>query len=73
MKRSGAKSINVPGSARGFFLGTAIVPKVGPFKALDFKVPTPKTENMYFASINLTVDNYGSCLKAVARQHVQAN
>ncbi len=42
-----------------------IVPKIGPLKALDFKVPTPKTENMYFASINLTADQYGSYLKAV--------
>ena len=39
-----------------------LVPKVGPLKALDFNVPTPKTENMYFASINKTVDNYGSLL-----------
>jgi hypothetical protein len=39
-----------------------IIPKVGPLKALDFNVPTPKTENMYFASINQTVDNYGSLL-----------
>jgi hypothetical protein len=41
-----------------------IIPKVGPLKALDFNVPTPKTENMYFASINQTVDNYGSLLNA---------
>jgi hypothetical protein len=39
-----------------------LIPKVGPLKALDFNVPTPKTENMYFASINQTVDNYGSLL-----------
>src|SRR3569833_2274944 len=36
-----------------------IIPKVGPLKALDFKVPTPRTENMYFTSINETVDHYG--------------
>ncbi len=39
-----------------------LIPKVGPLKALDFNVPTPKTENMYFTSINQTVDNYGSLL-----------
>lgn len=39
-----------------------ILPKVGPLKALDFNVPTAKTENMYFASINQTVDKYGSLL-----------
>ena len=39
-----------------------ILPKVGPLKALDFNIPTPKTENLYFTSINQTVDNYGSLL-----------
>jgi hypothetical protein len=48
-----------------------IVPKVGPLKAIDFKVPTPKTENMYFASINRTTDNYGSYLKAERAKTIQ--
>lgn len=39
-----------------------LAPKVGPLKALDFNVPTAKTENMYFASINQTVDKYGMLL-----------
>jgi Zinc dependent phospholipase C len=42
-----------------------ILPKVGPLKALDFKAPTPTTESMYFASINLTTDKYSSYLKAI--------
>lgn len=41
------------------------MPKIGPLKALDFNIPTPKTENMYFASINLTAEKYGTYLKAV--------
>ena len=41
------------------------MPKIGPLKALDFNIPTAKTENMYFASINLTVENYGSLLDEV--------
>jgi Zinc dependent phospholipase C len=48
-----------------------IVPKVGPLKALDFKAPTPKTESMYFASINLTTDQYGSYLKAVRTKTIK--
>ncbi|WP_348263763.1 zinc dependent phospholipase C family protein [Telmatobacter sp. DSM 110680] len=40
-----------------------VLPKVGPLKALDFNIPTPKTENLYFTSINQTVDKYGSLLK----------
>ncbi|MFY9909603.1 MAG: zinc dependent phospholipase C family protein [Candidatus Sulfotelmatobacter sp.] len=39
-----------------FFL--RIVPKVGPFKALAFKVPTQKTEDLYIASIDRTVQDY---------------
>jgi hypothetical protein len=41
------------------------LPKVGPLKALDFNIPTAKTEDMYFKSINLTADQYGAFLKAV--------
>jgi hypothetical protein len=47
------------------------VPKVGPLKAIDFKVPTPKTENMYFASINLTTDKYGAYLKAARAKTIK--
>jgi hypothetical protein len=34
------------------------MPKVGPFKALAFNNPTPKTEDLYFKSIIATVDRY---------------
>lgn len=44
-----------------FFL--RIVPKVGPFKALAFKVPTTQTEDMYVKSINKTVDDYSARLR----------
>jgi hypothetical protein len=43
-----------------FFL--KFVPKVGPFKALDFKIPTQTTEDLYVASVNHTLDNYKSLL-----------
>jgi hypothetical protein len=39
-----------------FFL--KFVPKVGPFKALDFKIPTRQTEDLYIASVNKTLDDY---------------
>jgi hypothetical protein len=35
-----------------------VVPKIGPFKALAFKIPTQHTEDLYIASVNHTVDNY---------------
>ena len=34
------------------------IPKVGPFKALAFNNPTPQTADLYFKSINTTVDQY---------------
>jgi Zinc dependent phospholipase C len=34
------------------------MPKIGPFKALAFNNPTPQTEDLYFNSINATVDHY---------------
>lgn len=40
-----------------------IVPKIGPFKALGFKIPTTRTEDMYIKSINQSVDDYGTALK----------
>ena len=43
-----------------FFL--KFVPKVGPFKALDFKIPTQKTEDLYVASVDHTLDNYRNLL-----------
>lgn len=52
-----------------FFLN--FVPKVGPFKALDFKVPTQKTEDLYIASVNRTLDNYKALLGEVKRKNLQ--
>jgi len=43
------------------------MPKVGPFKGLGFKSPTPQTEDLYFKSINLTVDQYRVFLEEVRR------
>jgi hypothetical protein len=34
------------------------MPKIGPFKAMAFDSPTAQTEDMYFKSINTTVDQY---------------
>ena len=41
------------------------VPKIGPFKALAFNNPTPHTEDLYFKSINTTVDQYRIYLQQV--------
>jgi hypothetical protein len=41
------------------------MPKIGPFKGLAFKSPTPQTEDLYIKSINTTVDQYRVFLGAV--------
>ncbi len=41
------------------------MPRIGPFKGLAFKNPTPQTEDIYFKSINSTVDQYRLLLEAV--------
>ena len=41
------------------------MPKVGFFKGLAFNNPTPQTEDLYFKSINTTVDQYRAFLKEV--------
>jgi hypothetical protein len=51
-----------------FFL--RFVPKVGPFKALDFKIPTRKTEDLYIASVNHTLDNYKGLLAEVSAKNL---
>lgn len=38
------------------------IPKIGPFKAMAFNNPTPQTEDLYFKSINTTVDQYRALL-----------
>jgi hypothetical protein len=43
-----------------FFL--RVVPKVGPFSALAFKIPTQKTEDMYIKSVDGTVEDYSQLL-----------
>ena len=41
------------------------IPKIGPFRGLAFNTPTPQTEDMYFKSINMTVDHYRAFLQEV--------
>lgn len=52
-----------------FFL--KFVPKIGPFKALDIKVPTQKTEDLYIASVDKTVENYTMLLHEAANGNPQ--
>lgn len=52
-----------------FFL--KFVPKVGPFKAVDFKIPSQKTEDLYIASVNRTLDDYRSLLAQAGKNKLE--
>jgi hypothetical protein len=66
------KDYTKPGfGARMLAIFFRYMPKIGPFKALGFKTPTPQTEDMYFKSINSTVDQYRTFLHAVATDSLQ--
>jgi hypothetical protein len=41
------------------------IPKIGPFRKLEFNNPTPQTEDLYIKSINTTVDQYRVFLQQV--------
>jgi len=41
----------------------SLLPKVGPFKAVNFKIPTQQTEDMYIKSVNFTVEDYEKLLR----------
>src|SRR5215475_2880578 len=47
-----------------------IIPKVGPFSALAFKVPSTQAEDMYIKSVNATLDNYHRLLAEVRRGNI---
>lgn len=60
------KDYTKPGlGARILALFFRFMPKIGPFKGLGFKNPTPHTEDMYFKSVNATVDQYRAFLHEV--------
>jgi len=63
-KRDGLKT-------RLFAILLRFMPKIGPFKALAFNNPTAQTEDMYFKSINTTVDQYRIYLKQVGANSLE--
>jgi Zinc dependent phospholipase C len=60
------KDYTRPGvGARVLALFLRYIPRVGPFKALAFNNPTQQTEDLYFKSIDGTVDQYRAFLHSV--------
>lgn len=71
-QREWGKGYRTPGfGTRVLAFILKFVPKVGPFKALDFKIPTRQTEDLYIASVNRTLENYGSLLKEVKQRDLR--
>jgi hypothetical protein len=71
-RREWGKGYRKPGAGTrilAFFL--KFVPKIGPFKALDFKIPTQKTEDLYIASVNHTVEDYKHLLGEEEKKTLQ--
>jgi hypothetical protein len=68
-QREWGKGYRRPGTGTrilAFFL--KFIPKIGPFKALDFTIPTRRTEDLYIASVNRTLDNYRTLLIEVRKK-----
>ena len=65
------KEYRKPGFASRI-LATALryLPKIGPLKAMAFKTPNPETEELYFKSINTTVDQFRAFLEEVGTNKV---
>jgi Zinc dependent phospholipase C len=65
-KKSWGSGYKEPGPGAHFMAALfKVVPKVGPLRAIDFKEPTEKTENLYFKSVDQTVAHYREALKQV--------
>ena len=65
-ERSWGTTYQRPGFGTRFLAALLrIVPKIGPFKGLDFNDPTQRTEDLYIKSINKTYDDYRHLLEQV--------
>ena len=57
--------------ARVLAVVVKLIPKVGPFKALSFRPPTPATAQMFAASFNKTLDAYRAAVPQAAAGKLQ--
>jgi len=48
-----------------------LIPKFGPLKVLQFRTPTPQTEQMFEASFNSTLDHYRKLLTELAEGRLE--
>jgi hypothetical protein len=65
-ERSWGTKYERPGFGTRFWAALLrLMPKIGPFKGLDFNDPTQRTEDLYIKSINKTCDDYRRYLEQV--------
>ena len=48
-----------------------VIPKIGPFRTLAFKPPTPETELLFMKSFNVTLDRYRALVDEVKNNQLQ--
>ena len=48
-----------------------VIPKIGPFRTLAFKPPTPETERLFMKSFNVTLDHYRALVDEVKNNQLQ--
>ena len=48
-----------------------LIPKFGPLKVLQFRTPTPRTEQMFEASFNATLERYRKLLTELREGHLE--
>ena len=65
----GTKYLRPGVGARMLAILLKLVPRVGPFKALKYKDPTPQTEDLYYKSVDATVNEYRQMLRAMRGSH----
>jgi hypothetical protein len=63
-QREWGKQYQRPGiGARVLAFLFKLVPKVGPFKAISFQMPTTQTENLFVGGVDQTVDHFRAYLR----------
>lgn len=67
----GAKYYRPGLGAKILALLVRILPKIGPLKAMSFKVPTPDTEKLYVASVDRVMSSYEARLKGPRSQQLE--
>jgi zinc dependent phospholipase C len=66
------KDYRRPGlGTRMFAFVVRILPKFGPFRAVQFRTPTPETEKLFLESFNKTIEWYRTLIAAEASRHPQ--